>query len=88
MFTLGTANFVPSCKKIFTDADRAMLQRVNTYWFEFLHAGKPQANGNPVWQNHHEANDMTMEFDETIAMRPDFMRHRLNEFIRFLKTTE
>jgi para-nitrobenzyl esterase len=88
VFTLGTADFVPGCKKIFTDADRAMLQGVNVYWFEFLHAGKPQAKGNPVWQNHDEANDRTMELGETIVMRPDFMRHRLNEFIGFLKTME
>jgi para-nitrobenzyl esterase len=88
VFTLGTADFVPSCRSIFTDADWAMLQRVNTYWFEFVRAGKPQANGNPVWQNHKEAKDMTMEFGETIVMRPDFMRDRLNEFIRFLKTME
>ena len=88
LFTLGTAEFVPSCKNIFTAADRAMLQRVNMYWFEFLCMGKPQANGNPVWQNHDEANDVTMKFGETIVMRPNFMRHRLNEFIRFLKTLE
>lgn len=88
VFTLGTADFVPSCNKVFTDADRAMLQRVNSYWFEFLRVGKPQASGNPVWQNHEQANDMTMEFGETIASRPDFMRDRLNEFIQFLKTME
>ncbi len=88
VFTLGTADFDPSCKKTFTDTDRAMLQRVNTYWFEFLRTGKPQANGNPMWQNHDKANDETMEFGETIVMRPDFMRHRLNEFIGFLKTME
>ncbi len=88
VFMLGTADFVPSCKNTFTEADRAMLQRVNTYWFEFVRAGKPQASGNPVWQNHDEANDMTMEFGETIVMRQDFIRHRLNEFIRFLKAME
>jgi carboxylesterase type B len=61
---------------------------VNTYWFEFLRTGKPEAEGNPVWQSHDKANDITMEFGETIALWRDFMRGRLNEFIGFLKTIE
>jgi carboxylesterase type B len=88
VFTLGTADFVPFYKDTFTDADHMMLQRVNAYWYEFVRAGKPQAEGNPVWQNHDEANDRTMELGETITPCPNFMRNRLNVFIRFLKTME
>ena len=88
VFTLGTGDFSSVARRIFTDADRVMSQRVNNYWYEFASTGKPNSNGNPVWRSHDQENDRTMEFGETIVLKPDFMRHRLDEFVRFLKTME
>ncbi len=88
VFALGTADFIPGFKNSFTDVDRAMMQRVNAYWFEFVRTGKPQVDGNPTWQDADARHDLTMEFGTTMALQPNFMRHRLDEFIRFLKTME
>jgi para-nitrobenzyl esterase len=87
-FTLGTADFIQGYKNSFTDADRAILQRVNAYWFEFARAGKPQVDGNPMWQGDDERNDVTMALALRSCLQRDFMRHRLDVFIGFLKMME
>lgn len=84
VFVMGTGDLSPTTKDIFTDADREMSKRVGDYWFEFARSSKPAPAGQPEWAQEDAKNDETMEFGETIALQPNFMRARLNVFINLL----
>lgn len=84
VFVMGTGDIAPETHAIFTEADREMSKRVGDYWFEFARSSKPAPRGEPAWAQEDAKNDETMEFGETIALQPNFMRARLNVFINLL----
>ena len=65
------------------DADYA--DRVSQCFYEFARTGHPDSGGGVKWQNHTAKRDETLIFGNTIELRRNFMRRRLDAFIRTAK---
>ena len=50
-----------------SDADLALADQVDGYWFRFAQAGDPNGNGAVAWPAYTQANDTSVDFDSTIA---------------------
>jgi para-nitrobenzyl esterase len=84
VFVFGTGDRAPQYQDLFTDADRAMAQRVGDYWYAFARNSKPDAANEPAWVSSTPANDTVLEFGETLAPQTHFMHARLNVFVGLL----
>jgi len=74
----------PANREVFTKEDREYAIRISDYWFEFARTGRPAA-GNAEWPNDDRGHDRTMNFGPTIRAQNNFMKARLNIFIRTMK---
>ena len=84
----GTGDTCACINAPWTDAERALSRRVGDYWFEFARSGVPAAAGGPTWPKDQRAVSKTLEFGDTLEVRTDFMKTRLNTFIGALNTIE
>jgi para-nitrobenzyl esterase len=84
---MDTGDVYEGTKNTFTKADQEYAQRVSHYWFEFAQTGKPGSRGSPEWLSNNGNRDSTMQFGETIAIKTNFMKARLNVFIGAIKIT-
>jgi para-nitrobenzyl esterase len=85
VYFLNTGDIYEGTKNIFINEDREFARRVSDYWFEFARTGKPTSKVSPNWPNDDGRQDRTMLFGETIAVQTNFMKVRLNAFIRAIK---
>ena len=85
VYVMDTGDIYGGTKTIFTDEDRDFARRVSDYFFEFARTNHPASNGSPAWPNHTSMRDETMLFGTKIASQTNFMKARLNAFIRILK---
>lgn len=81
IFSLDTGELNESTRKSLSDADRQYAHKVSEYWFTFARDGKPSSAGAPLWMNDTAGHDRTMEFGNTMMLKPNFMKARLNVFI-------
>ncbi len=81
-YFLDTCDLNVSTKDIFTDADRDFSGRASGYMLEFARTGKPSVSGGPDWPQDDAGNDRTMIFGETIKVEKNFMKTRLNIFLK------
>ena len=84
----GTGDTCACMDAPWTEAERALSRRVGDYWFEFARSGVPAAAGAPTWPQDQRAVSKTLEFGDTLEVRTDFMKRRLNTFIGTLNTME
>jgi para-nitrobenzyl esterase len=82
VYFLDTGDLSPDMQSHFSQPDRDYARRVSDYLLEFARSGRPASAGSPAWPNHDVRNDKTMEFAHRIAVQPNFMKTRLNVFIR------
>jgi para-nitrobenzyl esterase len=82
VFVMDTMDYVPSCNQ-FTSEDRQMARRVGSYWIEFVRTSVPDPAGEPHWPQMTSRKDRLLEFGETIRVRKNFMKWRL-DFYNFL----
>jgi para-nitrobenzyl esterase len=80
-YALDTCDIYEPTKSTFTSADRDYARRVSEFWFQFANVGKPISEGSPSWPSHSAARDRTMLFGESMHVKADFMRARLNVFV-------
>jgi len=78
---LNTCDIYEPTKNTLTNTDRDYARRVSDYWFQFAKVGKPISEGSPSWPGDTAAQDRTMLFSESMQVKIDFMRARLNVFI-------
>ena len=78
LYAFGTGDIFDGTQGKFTEADREYARKVSDYWFEFARSGRPASAGAPFWQNDSAGQDRTMQFSETISLRSNFMKARLN----------
>jgi para-nitrobenzyl esterase len=79
-FVFDTLGLAQDLKGNVDDADRAFAAIVNDYWFEFARTGAPSSAGNLAWPNFDARHDTLLELGETIAVRDNFLRVRLDLF--------
>jgi para-nitrobenzyl esterase len=53
-----------------TEADKAMMDIISSYWINFAKKGDPNGKGLPVWPTYDQKNMKTMIFDEASSARP------------------
>lgn len=80
-YGLDTCDVYEPTKNTFTSADRDYALRVSEFWFQFAKVGKPISEGSPSWPSDTAMRDRTMVFGETMQLKTDFMRARLNVFV-------
>ncbi len=80
VFVFDTMDFVPN-SEIYTDGDKEMARRMGSYWLAFARSGVPNPEGEPTWPQVNPRKDRLLEFGETIRVRANFMRRRLNFYI-------
>jgi para-nitrobenzyl esterase len=80
-YALDTCDIYELTKNTFTNADRDYARRVSEFWFQFAKVGKPISEGSPSWPSDTAARDRTMLFGESMQVKTEFMRARLNVFI-------
>jgi para-nitrobenzyl esterase len=85
VYPLDTGDIYEGTKNVFTNEDREFARRVSDYWFEFARTGKPASKGSPEWPNDDGRQDKTMLFGQTLDVRTNFMKFRLNRFIGAMK---
>ncbi|MEO7539092.1 MAG: carboxylesterase family protein [Pyrinomonadaceae bacterium] len=81
-YFLDTCDLNISTKDIFTDADRDYSRQASGYLFEFARTGMPVSSGGPFWPQHDDRNDGTMIFGEMMEVEKNFMKTRLNIFLK------
>jgi para-nitrobenzyl esterase len=84
-FVMGTGDLCGCLPAPFSNADRDVSRRVGDHWFEFARTGVPSSRGAAPWPRDGVRNAQTMEFGDEPAVRPDFMKARLDVFIGALK---
>jgi para-nitrobenzyl esterase len=82
VFVMDTMDYVPA-RDQFTSEDRQMAKRVGSYWIEFARTSVPDPAGEPHWPQMTSRKDRLLEFGETIRVRKNFMKWRL-DFYNFL----
>jgi carboxylesterase type B len=87
VYVMDTGDIYEGTKNTFTKADQEYARSVSDYWFEFAQTGKPVSRGSPEWPSNNGDRDSTMQFGETIAIKTNFMKARLNVFIGAIKIT-
>jgi para-nitrobenzyl esterase len=80
-YALDTGDIYAPTKNTFTDGDRNYARRVSEFWFQFAKVGKPISDGSPSWPSDTATRDRTMLFNQSMQVKTDFMRARLNVFI-------
>jgi para-nitrobenzyl esterase len=82
VYFLDTGDLSPDMQSYLSQPDRDYARRVSDYLLEFARSGRPASAGSPAWPNHDVRNDKTMEFAHRTTVQPNFMKTRLNVFIR------
>ncbi len=77
----GTADLCGCTGTTPTDGDRAAAREMAARWVSFARNGRPDLPGLPSWPADAKFDSMLLEFGDEQAVRPAFMRHRLNAFI-------
>jgi para-nitrobenzyl esterase len=77
----GTADLCGCTGATPTDKDRAADLAVAARWVSFARDGQPDVPGLPRWPADAKFKNVLLEFGDDQAVRPAFMRHRLNAFI-------
>lgn len=81
-FVFGTSDMCPPNQGNLNDADRAFMQAVNAYWFEFARTGQPSSSAAAnAWPPHKAGEDRTQILGEPISTATDFMKKRLDAFL-------
>jgi para-nitrobenzyl esterase len=79
VFPFNTGDIAHGTSGKFTDADRAMAQKLSDYWFSFAETGTPA--GAKAWPLHELKGlvvvDNVLELGEAIEVRADFRKTRL-----------
>ncbi len=68
-----------------SEQDHSYALAVSSYVSEFARTNRPASKAHAAWPIHSERQDKTMVFGQRIAVEGNFMRARLNAFIRVLK---
>ena len=62
--------FGASPERHFTDTDRALSQRISTYWLNFVRTGDPNGAGLPHWPRFDAAHPQVQVIDDAIRTQP------------------
>jgi len=62
------------------DADRKLAETMTSYWVNFATSGDPNGKGLPKWPRYDAAADVSMEFGDTVAARPQVNKAGLDFF--------
>lgn len=73
-YVFGTLDSVP--RVTWTDADRALSDRIMTYWTSFARTGTPAGQGLPTWPAYTTPQRSVMHLDTTVAVKPEADRQR------------
>ena len=82
VYFLDTGDLSPDMQSYFSQPDRDYARHASDYLIEFARSGRPASAGSPPWPSHDAHNDRTMQFGHTVSAQPNFMKARLNVFIR------
>ena len=82
VYFLDTGDLSPDMQSYFSQPDRDYARHASDYLLEFARSGRPASAGSPPWPSHDARNDRTMQFGHTVSAQPNFMKARLNVFIR------
>jgi para-nitrobenzyl esterase len=77
----GTGDTCGCTAAPWTEADRAASRHVSERWVAFAKTGRPDAANGPRWPPDGRLAGTVLEFSDTPAVQPEFMRDRLNVFI-------
>ncbi len=80
-FTLGTLDGCGCLGAPVTDADRAVAQRTSGHWADFARSGTPVPRDADAWPRDDRRRAVALEIGADDAVRPDFMKRRLDVFI-------
>jgi para-nitrobenzyl esterase len=83
--TMGTLDLCQCMGAPVTEQDREAARRAVTHWFDFAATGTPVPRDAAAWPRDGQRASTLLEFDETDAVRADFMKARVNAFIGTLK---
>jgi para-nitrobenzyl esterase len=62
------------------DADRKLAETMTRYWVNFAATGDPNGKGLPKWPHYDAAADVSMQFGDTVAARPQVNKAGLDFF--------
>jgi para-nitrobenzyl esterase len=85
VYALNTGDIFEGTRAVFTDRDRDYARTVSGYFFEFARSSNPVSPGAPHWINDRVGQDRTLDFGNTMILKPNFMKTRLNIFIGLVK---
>lgn len=77
----GTADLCACTGATPTDSDRVAAHATAARWISFARDGQPNVPGLPAWPADAKFKPVLLEFGDEQAVRPAFMRTRLNAFI-------
>lgn len=78
-YVLKTGDLAPPTAGNFTVGDRAVEERVSTYWFEFARTGTPACEGSPAWEPHTAGNDKMLYLGATTELKTDYMKAHMSK---------
>jgi para-nitrobenzyl esterase len=84
-FTMGSLDACACMGAPVTEADRAVARRTTQHWSDFAHSGTPVPRDADAWPRDDRQRAVLLEIDAADAVRPDFMKRRLDVFIGALK---
>jgi para-nitrobenzyl esterase len=82
VYFLDTGDLSPDTQGNFSQPGRDYARHASDYLLEFARSGRPASAGSSPWPNHDARNDRTLQFSHTVSVQPNFMKARLNVFIR------
>ncbi len=77
----GTGDLCRCLAVPLSDADRQAWQRVSARWAAFARGGPPDTAAGPAWPRDSRWQPVVLQFGETEAVVPDFMRQRLDTLV-------
>ncbi|CAM5781950.1 carboxylesterase/lipase family protein [Rhizobacter fulvus] len=80
-FTMGTLDGCDCLGAPVTAGDRAVAQRTSQRWFDLARSGTPVPDDADAWPRDDRRRAVLLEIADADAVRPDFMKRRLDVFI-------
>ncbi len=80
-FTMGTLDGCDCLGAPVTAGDRAVAGRMTQRWFDLARSGTPVPGDADAWPRDDRRRAVLLEIDTADAVRPDFMKRRLDAFI-------
>jgi para-nitrobenzyl esterase len=82
VYFLDTGDLSPDMQSYISQPDRDYARHASDYLLEYARSGRPASVGSRPWPNHDAWNDRTLQFSHTVSVQSNFMKARLNVFIR------